>query len=118
MSTRPFNVDLLAHRADVMRSTLTQNDVMTQDESWKPVWLRLKCRIEPVRAREQVWIKREGVEITHTMRARVAPGLTILEKDRVVGRRSPFNGTTFEVKGVINSLGRGELLEVDLLERK
>lgn len=86
---------------------------MSRVETWSNVRTRIKCRIIPIKAKERVWMKREGELITHTMYARVEPGFSYRPRDRIV-----WSSRTLEIVGEVNEQEMDRLYEISLQEIK
>lgn len=84
------------HKVSLQNATRSKNSVGEQTETWTTVANQM-ARIAPVKGRAYFEASGEKADITHEIRTRYNPGITLNFRDRVL-----FGSRTFEIRSVIN----------------
>lgn len=100
---------LMNTSVDVQRPTKTRGTEGGQSASWPTTYAGLRCRIQPLSAREAVLYGRETEQVTHRMY--IDASVIIGIQDRVI-----YSSRTFFVVGVRDTDEQGRLKVVELRE--
>ena len=101
----------LRHKGAIQQATETRDAVGGVVRSWADVVPAWWAQVRPITAREMLSGAQITQEVTHIIRGRVVPGVTITPSMRFV-----WNGRTFNFVGVINSQERDIMLEITAME--